>query len=200
MARPAGNADRRLIAAGKKIAGAQGCTGLRVRDVARRAGVNLGMFHYHFKSKRRFTRILLQELYDRFFERLTVASGEGRDARARLKASLLVMGKFIRDERHLLGALIKDVLNEDPEVLRFVRENVPRHAAVIWRLIGECRREGSVAEIPFVEAMPFIMSGLNAPTIIGDALERRRWRQARLLFTDAALERRVDWILKALEP
>jgi AcrR family transcriptional regulator len=28
-----------------------GCAGLSVRKVAERAGINLGMFHYHFKSR-----------------------------------------------------------------------------------------------------------------------------------------------------
>ncbi|MBC7946203.1 MAG: TetR/AcrR family transcriptional regulator, partial [Burkholderiales bacterium] len=50
MPRPSQNTDRRLIKAARKLLPETGCSGLNLRQVAVKAGVNLGMFHYHFKT------------------------------------------------------------------------------------------------------------------------------------------------------
>lgn len=201
MGRPAGNADKLLIAAAKEIACESGCSGLTIRDVARRAGVNLGMFHYHFRNKKRFTRVLLEELYDGFFARLSIASCEGPDALAQLRNSLVLMGLFIRDERHLVCALIKDVVNGDKEVLRFIRNNLPRHVGVIRKLLAKCEKEGTLPAVPFYQAMGFIMSSLNMPSIIGGMLEttgRLGARELKHILSDRAIEQRVEMALAAI--
>ena len=50
MARPSQNVDQRLLEAGLALLPQTGCAGLSVRRLADHAGVNLGMFHYHFKN------------------------------------------------------------------------------------------------------------------------------------------------------
>ena len=47
-----------------------GCAGLSVRALAEHAGANLGMFHYHFKTKDNFLRTLLQQLLREMFAAL----------------------------------------------------------------------------------------------------------------------------------
>ena len=202
MARRPGNADRRLIAAAKEIVIVQGCSGLRVRDIARRAGVNLGMFHYHFQNKKRFTRILLTEFYEGFFKKFSIASREGPDAFTQLRNALLAMAKFIRAERHLVAAILKDVLNGDPEVTRFVRANLPRHAGVIHELLFKCQREGSLKEMPVTHAMAFVLTAVNAPTLIGGVIEKvgpADFRELALFVSDDAILQRVDLAMKGLK-
>ena len=72
MPRPSHNIDKRMLEAAKKIVCEHGCSGIRIRDIAAKAHANLGMFHYYFKSKRRFTKVLLQDCYDDFFSRLSI--------------------------------------------------------------------------------------------------------------------------------
>ena len=54
MSRPSKNTDRLLIEAAKELIPEAGFKGLKIREVARKAGVNLGMFNYHFKTKEKF--------------------------------------------------------------------------------------------------------------------------------------------------
>jgi AcrR family transcriptional regulator len=197
MARTPGNADRLLLTAAKEIAKQQGCSGLRIRDVADRAGVNLGMFHYHFRNKKRFTRALMQELSE--------ASRDGEKGIVQLRNSLLAVGLFNRDNRQLLASLFKDILNEDQEVVHFIRQNAPRHVAVVRELIEKCQREGSIAKLPLPQVMSFIMSGLNFPNIVASIVEQagigsRTWIKAQMqtVTSDAAIAQRVDLVLKGL--
>ncbi len=67
MARPSRNLDRALLAAGSELFPVHGCAGLTIRQVADAAGVNIGMFHYHFGSREAFLRALLQQTYEGMF-------------------------------------------------------------------------------------------------------------------------------------
>ena len=74
MTRPSRNVDRLLLRAGRELFPETGVAQLSVRKVAIRAGVNPGMFHYHFGNKDLFVRQLLQELYDEMFASLELAA------------------------------------------------------------------------------------------------------------------------------
>ena len=75
MPRPSRNLDRVLLAAGRELLARRGCAALSVREVAHAAGVNLGMFHYHFKTREVFLKTLLQQTYEDMFARLTLDIG-----------------------------------------------------------------------------------------------------------------------------
>ena len=51
MTRPSQNIDQRLLEAGRRLLPDLGCAALSVRRLAAEAGVNAGMFHYHFRTK-----------------------------------------------------------------------------------------------------------------------------------------------------
>jgi AcrR family transcriptional regulator len=200
--------DRLLIDTAKKIARERGCSGLRMRDIAEKAGVNLGLFHYHFGSKKRFVRVVLQEMYEEFFEKLTVASQSGKDARAQLKNTLFAMACFLRDERGLLVSIIKDILNGDTEVLNFVKKNLPRHSSVVMSLLSRCQEEGTLIQVPLLQLMPHVLGGLQLPSVIAGILEMNPKAHSgsfledleRGVLTDEAISDRIDFVLKGLRP
>ena len=103
MPRPSRNLDRALLAAGRALLPQRGCAGLSVREVAEAAGVNLGMFHYHFKSREAFLRALLQTMYEEMFSQLTFQGSAGWGPRDNLRAALRFLGRFLRANRPILA-------------------------------------------------------------------------------------------------
>lgn len=210
MSRNPGKADRLMLEAGKEIVSREGCSGLRVRELVRRAGVNLGMFHYHFQTKERFKHAVLQEMYETFFETLTSASKEeSPTAKAQLRNTLIAMGKFVRGRNEIYLAIFKDVLNGDTEVIDFLERNIPRHIAVIGGLVGKCQDEGSMVRIPFPQILAFLMTSGNIPILIGTAVKshaRGRMKPQALknydiaVLSDEAIAQRIDFALKGLSP
>ncbi|HBL17371.1 MAG: hypothetical protein A2X36_11010 [Elusimicrobia bacterium GWA2_69_24] len=172
MPRPSRNTDLLLIAAGKKLLPATGVSGLSLRKVAAAAKVNLGMFSYHFGSKREFTRRVLQDIYEEFFKDFTLESSRGADPEARLEAALCRLGRFAAENRGLLVALLRDAIDGDPEVLRFAKENLPRHLGIITGLVRECRRKGLLGDAPLPQLIPFLIVSVVAPNAVAGLLER----------------------------
>jgi AcrR family transcriptional regulator len=184
-----------------------GVSGLRLREVARRAGVNLGLFHYHFGSKEAFTRRLLQELYEDFFTELSLESrGEG-SPRERLHRSLVAIGRFMRQHRQFIMMIIQELLQGHRGCIEFARKNIPRHVSVIAGLIKEGQSAGQIKPIPLPMAMAFAMGGIGVPNLMITMLERVNAKHAfemtpkaleSLMLSDQALEQRAELIVSLL--
>ena len=210
--RPSRNLDRALLAAGRELFPSRGCAGLTVREVADAAGVNLGMFHYHFKSREAFLRALLQSVYEDLFAELSMratqrpASADEARAIDFLRRALQFMGRFVRANRPLLTRVLIDALGRDSIATEFLDRNMPRHLGLVLSLVQAAQKEGSVrADIPAPQLLGFCAGSLAMPILFGGAMLERgdlAEQTARLLegalLSDAALDQRIELALTAI--
>lgn len=204
MPRPSRNVDVLLLKAGRELFPRTGAAGLSVRMVAERAGVNLGMFHYHFGTKDEFVRRLLQELYDDMFANLELAASGGPAVDA-LRAALCVLGRFARDHASLLRRLLIDALAGEAQAGAFLRANVHRHLGVIQGLIEDGQRQGALKKMAPAQALAFVAGSVAAPLFVAASLRDRALakagvagRFAKCVASDAAIAERADCALAGL--
>src|SRR5581483_5845523 len=100
----------RLIEAGREMLRESGLGRVNLRQVAARAKVNLGMFHYHFKTKDQFIRAVLQDCYEKFFRNFNLKIEEEQAPLEKLRKALFAMGQFTRDNRGLFLSMLQDAL------------------------------------------------------------------------------------------
>jgi AcrR family transcriptional regulator len=191
-----------MLAAGKKIARDKGCSALRIREIVDSAGVNLGMFHYHFKNRKRFTRLVLTEVYGEFFGKFYEAATTGTDSLTQLRAAVIVAGQFLRDERRLVFALLRDMLSGELEVIRYSSNNVPPHLGVLGGLVGKCQKEGLLPKLPLSQILPLFFGAIAQPLLFNELLEKARksvsWFDPESVLSDEAIAERVDIVLRGL--
>jgi AcrR family transcriptional regulator len=205
MARPSNNVDQQLILAAQTLLPTTGIGSLSIRAVCAHAGVNLGMFHYHFKTKDAFVRIVLEAKYNEMFAALEMRSKGSAKAITNLRNSLNVLARFGRDNRTLLVRLIADALAGQAVAVEFLQANMPRHIAVIVALIDQAQERGELKVLPIPQVLAFIVGSVIAPILGGTvALERKFLPPAigkaieQTVFTDAAIAERVDMALLGL--
>ena len=205
MPRPSRNVDAALLAAGRALYPSLGMRALSVRRVAEQAGVNLGMFHYHFGSKEQFVRTLLGELYDGMFAELTLAAANDARPVEALRAAANVIGRFVRDHRLLLRRLMADAMNGEPLALEFAATNLPRHFGVILGLVVAGQRSGALKPVPPAQAVSFLAGAVGGPILIAGAIMERDTVPADLratfesgVLSNRALAERVDLVLAGL--
>ena len=78
ITRPSKNTDKEFIEVALEMLPETGCSGLSLRVIAKKAKVNLGMFYYHFGSKKEFIRVVLQEVYERFFKGFEIEANSNK--------------------------------------------------------------------------------------------------------------------------
>ena len=207
MARPSANTDQKLVETALKMLQEQGLSGLKLRDVAKKAGVNLGMFHYHFKTKEAFTRRVLQETYEKFFREFSLETSRQGTSLEKLRIALLTFGKFALNHRGMILGIMRDVMNKDKVVLDFVKSNIPRHGQVILGLVRQCQKDGSLRKRSLATLMPFLMGSVALPTIMLALLEHLEVKTIRFipfaiikreLASEKVIAARVDLALEAL--
>ncbi|HMZ25930.1 MAG TPA: TetR/AcrR family transcriptional regulator [Elusimicrobiota bacterium] len=209
MTRPSNDLDQRLLAAGRTLLDERGFGGLSVRAAARRARVNPGMFHYHFKTMRAFKRQLLQSLYEEFFRDFSLRQAEARgEARDRLIKALGYLGRFVRDHRQLGLSLLEEAVRGDPEVLDFLKANFGRHLAILRGLVDELKRGSGWGDWPPAAVMSFLMSSVGLPSLFVAGLRRAGAKRPygeplerveEAVLTDAAIDRRARAAVRGLD-
>jgi len=208
MPRPSRNLDRALLAAGRELFPHRGCAGLSVREVAEAAGVNLGMFHYHFKSRDAFLREVMQRTYEEMFATLTFSlqeMGGGEDAVRSLRLALRVIARFVRDNRAFLGRVLADALSGETCAREFLRDNLPRHLGVLNVLVARGQQQGLLVQIPVPQAVATCAGALAMPILFGGALLDTNALAPPLakvveasLVSDAGIDQRIELVLRAI--
>jgi len=205
MPRPSRNLDRALLAAGRALLPRRGCAGLSIREVADAAGVNLGMFHYHFKSREAFLRALLQSMYEEMFSQLTYQGSAEWGPIDNLRAAMRFLGRFLRANRPILARVMADALCGDQIAIDFLRNNIPRHLGVLLALIVQAQEAGEIGPLPAPQALGFCAGALAMPILFGGAVAESgalgpagTKRITAALLTDAAIDERIELALAAI--
>jgi len=204
MPRPSRNIDQALLQSGRVLYEQHGAA-LPVRALAEHAGANPGMFHYHFKSKDNFLRVLLQQLYDEMYAQLVGVAAQAGTPLEQLRHALLTLARFVRDHPHLIGRLWAEAAQGEPVAREFMQRNAPRHLRVLLQCMEEAERAGLLQPMPPLQRLPFVMGAVVAPLMIVPRLLEwgiaptpvRRHAQA-LMLSDAAISARIDLALDAL--
>jgi AcrR family transcriptional regulator len=205
VTRPSRNIDELLLQAGRELLPEMGCAGLSIRRVAEHAGANLGMFHYHFKTRENFIRTLLQRLYDDMFSRLSLEVERHRAPRDALYAALEVLARFARDNRRLLTRIAADALGGEVLAAEFLHTNLPRHIGVLKELIRAGQAQAAFRSIPLTQAVVFLFGSVAAPILVGGALASRDLAPRPLarafesdVLSDEAIDQRIEMALLGL--
>jgi len=207
MPRPSTNTDARLLKAGRDLLPQTGVSGMNIRQVAKKARVNVGMFHYHFKTKDVFARRVLQEHYEELFASIQTEMSHFETPLEQLRAVIVTFAKFTRDNRQLALSLIRDIATGEPATIDFLRANLHRHVQIILRLVGAAQAARQIGPIAPVNALSMLMSAANFPNILAAvaALHGEPERVGPVLsafdqhvLTDEAIGERVDAILIGL--
>ena len=205
MPRPSRHLDRALLAAGRELLPLFGCSGLTIRQVADAADVNIGMVYYHFRTREIFLREVMQGAYEEMFSTLTLGARKDATFIASLRSSLRVLGRFLQENRALVGRILADALSGEAVARDFLRDNLPRHVRVIMGLVQGGQAAGELRPMEPTQAFAFCAGALAMPILVGGAIAdsgalepafARDLRQT--LLTDEALDERIDLALAAL--
>ncbi len=206
--RPSKNTDKQLMQAAKELLIEKGSMDIGMREVAARAGVNMGMFYYHFKDKEDFWAKILQEFYEEFFMELKLDASLSDSPIENLRSVLIYIGQFAANHRPLVGALFIAAVNGDEVARKFFKKNFVRHTRLIIELVKKGQKQGQLRSTSPFTILTMMMGALNAPTFAYHAMAKGPLGTAKLRAIGAtresvageeAIEERVSIIMSAFE-
>lgn len=206
MPRPGRNIEQALLRSGRELYAGRGTAGLSVRSVTEHAKVNLGMFHYHFRTKDEFLRQVLASFYEDMYGALSAHAGAGGKPLDRLRETLFFVACFVRENRPLLARVLADAAAGHEVAADFIRANAPRHLGLLLALMDEAQEAGQLRGVAPLQRFIFVMSAVAMPLLIGPGLQSLGVAPAVLgpllqpqVLGDEAIRERIELALSALE-
>lgn len=203
--RPSRNVDQLLLEAGHALLPKSGVRNLSIRQITEHAGVNLGMFHYHFKTKDVFVRAVLQQQYNDMFAALSAEAQVTDSSVESLRRAVTVIARWGRDNRGLFVRLLGDAFSGEKVVQEFMQANMPRHLMLIVNLVQQAQKDGHLRKLPLPQAMAFLIGAVAAPILLITAATNGGLLLATLAeqfeqtaLTNAAIDQRIDMALTGL--
>ena len=205
MPRPGRNIEQQLLRSGRKLYAQRGAAGLAVRALTQHARANLGMFHYHFRTKDEFLRQLLSGWYEEMFEQLSGHVSQDGPPLHRLHEALFFLACFVRDNRAMLSRVLMDAAAGNAVCAQFLRDNAPRHLALLLALMDDAEKQGLIVATPLLQRFIFIMSAVAMPVLVAPSLHSLgvapkvlgTQMQAQVM-SDDAIRQRIGLVLKAI--
>ena len=205
MPRPSRNIEQTLLQSGRALYAGHGAAGLSVRALTEHAGVNLGMFHYHFKTKDAFLRQVLAGIYEEMFTQLAGQVQQSGPALQRLRQALTVLAVFVRGHADILGRVLTDAAAGEAVAVDFIRSNAPRHLGLLLKLLQEAHDEGLLLPMAPLQRFIFLMSAVAMPLLIAPGVKSLGVAPGLLgralqtqVTSDAAIAERIELALRAL--
>jgi AcrR family transcriptional regulator len=206
MARPSQNIDQTLLQSGRELFPHCGCCDLSLRALTEHAQVNMGMFHYHFRSKDNFLAILLQSMYEELFQQLQAETLHPGTALQRLRQTMLLLARLLREHGGWLSRVWTDASRGDVAANQFLQKNGARHMQLILSLILQAIQDKELDDIAPMQAFTFLMGSIAAPMLIaprvmqlGFAPDFFQEQMKETVLSDRGIAERVDRALFALK-
>jgi AcrR family transcriptional regulator len=182
-----------MLRVGASLLRQKGVAGLSVREVAKKAKVNLGMFNYHFKDKNEFIKILLEDAYSAFIAELKKNQANS------LEEVLFSMAKFSRNHHQSVLSLINDALSGEKNVVRFLQKNFTTHFAILFEVLKKYFKENGYKEKHIEHAFRYLVSTIGLPNILLGFRMKMNPKLKLKLDSDEHLRRRVQAAISGLE-
>ena len=200
---------QRLLEQGLLICREQGLRGLKVRELAAAAGVNLGSFVYHFGNREQFLDELVELWYAPLFAALsqTTQAHDHDSPRQRLEAVLEQLIALVAANAPFVSQLLADTLAGETAARRFALKLPWRHPRLILQLIADAQRAGEQVQDDPRHLMMFLMLALGMPMLLAagplrdcswlpDAAQPLIARMA----DPATARQRLSWAVQGLKP
>lgn len=171
-----------LVEAGYDQLARRGFEGLRTRDVAAAAGVNIATLHYYFPTKEALISGILEQTMQRFRTTITPSASRGDLLRAHFEG----LRRLAADEPELFAVMGELALrsSRDPAIAEMFGKTVETWHRTMQGLIASAAREGSLS----AQSDPDAQASLIISAVMGASMIPLN-RSVRLEATFGELER-----------
>lgn len=195
MSRKSRNLDKKMLKVGGVLLKKKGVAGLSIREVARKAGVNLGMFNYYFEGKDHFVKEVLEEVYTPFIADLKTPQNHSQS----LEEVLFKMAVFSRDHCHAILSVLTDVFMGERAVIRFLSRNFTDHFHILKDILKKYFEENGYDQKHIDHAFRYLISTVGLPNLLVGIEVRLKPTSKPSMDSDEYLKRRVQAAIGGLE-
>lgn len=152
---PEGPARERILAAALEVFAERGFEGARTRDIAKRAGANLGLLTYYFGGKEPLWRAAVAHAFEELATEIAAVtararSASGEDERAQLEQLLRGFVRFLARRPEFMRLMNDESRRDGPRMRWLADHHVKPLSGAIAGIVERAQAQGLVPAIPAV--------------------------------------------------
>jgi AcrR family transcriptional regulator len=151
---PDASARERILAAALQVFAEQGFDGARTRDIAERAGANLGLLTYYFEGKEKLWKAAVARAFAELAEDLAAVTAPrpGDDERAQLERLLRGFVAFVAERPEFMRLMNDEGKRDGPRMRWLVEKHVGPLAGGLRARIERAQAAGILPRVPVVSS------------------------------------------------
>lgn len=160
MTRPSHNIDVLLFEKGQELLLEVGFDKFSVRNLCKKAGVNLGMFHYYFKTKENFIELLIEQVFAQYLNEQKEAAKKHTKAIDKLRAVMCQRAVTGLKNKRLLFMFFKELINRSFD--KIIKRHRKEELKFLVPIIEQCKKDKDISrnfEIKFI--LPLLIPTVN---------------------------------------
>ncbi len=160
MTRPSHNIDVLLFEKGQELLLEVGFDKFSVRNLCKKAGVNLGMFHYYFKTKENFIELLIEQVFAQYLNEQKEAAKKHAKAIDKLRAVICQRAVTGLKNKRLLFMFFKELINRSFD--KIIKRHRKEELKFLVPIIEQCKKDKDISrnfEIKFI--LPLLIPTVN---------------------------------------
>ncbi|UCD04988.1 MAG: TetR/AcrR family transcriptional regulator [candidate division WOR-3 bacterium] len=110
-------AKQRIFEAALALFARKGYAGVGVREIAKKAEVNISMINYYFGEKAGILKAIINECYDRYFKTIKPVGDEDLPLEEHIRKMIRTVIKFFKDNTELVIVAFDIIPLDIPEVM-----------------------------------------------------------------------------------
>jgi len=148
------SARERILVAALQVFAEQGFDGARTRDIAERAGANLGLLTYYFEGKENLWRAAVTRAFDELNANLAevAAVRPGDDERSQIERLLRRFVAFVAARPEFMRLMNDEGKRDGPRMRWLADHHVAPLSAQLRALIERAQSRGLIPRVPTVSA------------------------------------------------
>lgn len=166
-----GEGQEALLQATRELLAEKGLSGVTLRGVAKRAGVQPALVHYYFGGKQGLLRAVVAGVSERLLSALSDAAAEPGSIEQRLRAFVRAAVGVFAEEPYAPRLMAEQVLfGDEPVIDEFVQRYARRNLELVNELLEAGVESGALRPVEPLFLLPTLLGGciyffLAAPVI-----------------------------------
>ncbi len=160
MTRPSSNIDTLLFENGIKLLLEVGFDKFSIRDLCKKSGVNLGMFHYYFKTKEHFIELLFEQTFEKYLDTQKDAAKKYSKAIDKLRAVIYQRALMAIAHKQLFFIVFKEMINRSFD--KTIKKHKKEELKFLVPIIEQCKKDKDISpNLGVQDILPLLLPVAN---------------------------------------
>lgn len=141
-----GNSKKTILMSAERLFAKQGFELTTVREIAKKAGINVAMVYYYFNTKEELHQKIIEDTFKSFFHSLKEGVDQGKGPEEKIYDVVRIYIDFLHHHKDLHRIILRETISQSKHIDMIVKRYISRNFDLVHSIINEGVQKGVFRE------------------------------------------------------